>query len=698
MLVPQRYQRYQRCAALLLLFVAALLPPALADDDDVPIPIAVAPDQNWEGIDGSWNTFSLRVGTPYQPVHVFVSTASQQTWTVAQYACMRPDMDSATNTTTEKEDPDCRDSRGWTFNSNTSSTWDYNGFYQLWIEKNLDYAGNGQYGWDTVGLGLPGEEGPTLVNTTVGTLISSDFWLGHFGVNPKSTNFTNFTDPSPSYMTLLFEQNHIPSVSFGYTAGAQYHGASVLGSLTLGGYDASRFIENDLTWTFAPDNERDLVVGIVDISATSSTKSNINLLNRNPFSAYIDSTVAELWLPVEVCEAFEDAFGLVYDNTTGLYLVDDQLHDRLRAENPSVTFLLGQKFVTNATINITLPYDAFDLQASPPYKGLTGVTNYFPLRRATRDNQFTLGRTFLQESYLTVDWERQNFSISQCNWVLEENKNIVSIISPKYTGENDVSSGGLSTGAIIGIAVGIGLVVIFATGAIFLWFRRRRQKQMDEKAKLNYAGQAAAAAAATKESSSEKEEPLHSPGQDSGVGHVFPKAELPADSKSADADVERKVVDPATSFGRLVEADNTERPMYEMEGDMPAPSESGGRQLSEKETMMVREARYNGVDPSGSPDTSPRSEEEPPQRPRRAPLTGLDIAMVNRRLPVSPVMPNPRTRDGASLEACDTFFQPLQRRTLRDDGLVEAEDTPLSPVSPLDPPTDMSRRRFSYES
>lgn len=693
MLVPQRSLRP---AARLCLLAAALLAPARAGDSVLPLPISVAPDQNWEGIDGSWNTFSLRVGTPYQPVHVFVSTASQQTWTVAKYACMRPATDAATNTTTETQDTDCWDARGWTFDTNASSSWRPNGFYQLWIEKNLDLAGNGQYGWDTVGLGLPGEEGPTLANTTVGTIISSDFWLGHFGINPKPTNFTNFTDPSPSYMSLLFEQNQIPSVSFGYTAGAQYHGAPVLGSLTLGGYDSSRLIENDLTWNFAPDNERDLVVGIVDISATTSTKSKISLLNRDPFSMYIDSTIAELWLPVEVCEAFEAAFGLVYDNNTGLYLVDDQLHDRLTAENPSVTFLLGQKYSTNTTVNITLPYDAFDLQASPPYKGLTNVTNYFPIRRATRDNQFTLGRTFLQESYLTVDWERQNFSISQCNWALDENKSIVSIISPKYTGENDASSG-LSTGAIIGIAVGIGLVVIFAAGAFFLWFRRRRQRQMDEKAKSNYASQAAAAA---KGPSSEKEDPLHSPAQDSGVGHVFPKAELPADSKfaDADADAERKDADSPTSFGRLVEAENTERPIYEMEGDVPVPNESGGRQLSEKETMMVREARYNGVDPSGAPETSPMSE-EPPQRHRPAPLTGLDVTMVNRRLPVSPVTPlTPRTRDGASLEAGDTFFQPLQRRTPRDGSLLGAEDTLLSPVSPLDGPRDTSRRRFSYES
>jgi len=200
---------------------AASLTPR-ADKSSLPAPITVAPDQDWEGIDGKWNTFSLRVGTPYQPVHVFVSTASQQTWVVNKLACLYNETDQATNTTFETQDTDCYNGRGWTFNSSDSTSWDYNGFYQLWIEKNLELAGNGRYGWDTVGLGLPGEEGPTLLNTTVGTIITSDFWLGHFGVNPKPTNFTNFTDPSPSYMSLLFDQKHIPSVSFGYTAGAQY--------------------------------------------------------------------------------------------------------------------------------------------------------------------------------------------------------------------------------------------------------------------------------------------------------------------------------------------------------------------------------------------------------------------------------------------------------------------------------------------
>lgn len=211
-------QRRARCAQLCLLF-ATLPNPSLADSKSLPSPVSVAPNQDWDGIDGKWNTFSLRVGTPYQPARVLVSTASQQTWVVAKRACYPSEADFVAN---KNEDSTCYFSRGLTFNSSQSSTWDDNGFYRLWIEQNLGLSGNGLYGWDTVGLGLPGEEGPTLANTTVGTHMTRDFWLGHFGVNPKPTNFTNFTDPSLSYMDLLYRQKHIPSISFGYTAGSRY--------------------------------------------------------------------------------------------------------------------------------------------------------------------------------------------------------------------------------------------------------------------------------------------------------------------------------------------------------------------------------------------------------------------------------------------------------------------------------------------
>src|SRR5688500_2036961 len=55
----------------------------------VPAPVVVAPDQDWWGIDGQWNSFSLLVGTPAVRASVQVSSASQQIWVVNSQACIQ---------------------------------------------------------------------------------------------------------------------------------------------------------------------------------------------------------------------------------------------------------------------------------------------------------------------------------------------------------------------------------------------------------------------------------------------------------------------------------------------------------------------------------------------------------------------------------------------------------------------------------
>lgn len=190
-------------------------------NDSLPAPLSVTPAQNFEGVDGNWNSIWLRIGEPEQYTRAFVSTASQQTWAIHTLACVYNTTD-ADNQTVQEFNRTCYEDRGRTFNVSASTTWNEIGFYQLWLEKNLGLLGNGQYGYDTVGLGNTAQEGPTLKNTTIGTLISQNFWLGHFGINPKPTNFSAFSDPSPSYLTYLFEGNQIPSLSWGYTAGAAY--------------------------------------------------------------------------------------------------------------------------------------------------------------------------------------------------------------------------------------------------------------------------------------------------------------------------------------------------------------------------------------------------------------------------------------------------------------------------------------------
>lgn len=112
---------------------------------------------------------------------------------------------------------------------------------------------------------------------------------------------------------------------------------------------------------------------------------------------FIDSRVSEIWLPRDCCRRFEEAFGLEYNSTLNRYLINDTLHDSLRASNSSVSIVLDDGLSSpSSSVNITLPYDSFDLELGYPYVNSTQY--YFPLRRADNDTQYTLGRTFLQEA------------------------------------------------------------------------------------------------------------------------------------------------------------------------------------------------------------------------------------------------------------------------------------------------------------
>lgn len=619
----------------------------------VPAPIVFTPDQNWDGIDGQWSSFTLRVGTPQQFVRVFPATSSQQTWVVRPEGCAY-----TTDTST------CENLRGWTFDISASSTWDFIGNYSTWIERQLGIYAGASYGYDTVGLGGVGEGGPTILNTTVGAMMDLDFFVGIFGLHPKPTNFTTFNNPSPSYMSKLKDQQLIPSLSYGYTAGNQYRLNKVLASLTLGGYDSAKFTPNNLTFSFAPDNERDVVVGLQGISMTSETEANVDLLPE-PVTMYIDSLVPQIWLPVAACERFEEAFGLTYDNDTELYLVNDTLHDNLVAQNASVTFTLGQTTSGGETIDIVLPYAAFDLTAQPPYQGLSEQTSYFPLRRGLNDSQYIFGRTFLQEAYIIVDHERQNFSVSQCVFALNAGQTIIPIIIPEDSNSTSNaqgagSGGSLSTGAIAGIAVGgvVGVLAVLSLIGLLYW--RKRYKKL--KAMV---GPDKSASASTGDGSSEAQA---AGGQNGKPTLVIPKAELDA-TPSANAQAQEK--DDKYDLPTLLypsEVEANEQQIFEMPGDFPSRSEADSRQLSEKQAMMIREQKYNGTDPEPSP-TTPTA----PDRPRPSPVRPEDVKRV--------------------IHTGDTPVSPLA---------VEGEHGRIfSPLSPLAGPSSggpsPSRRRFSFE-
>lgn len=139
-----------------------------------------------------------------------MSTAGDETWVILSAGC-------PTN-----YGSNCAFNRGGIFGVDNSTSWANIALYELDLEMNLGYTGNGQFGYDTVTLGYPNSGGTQLSKQVVAGLATPDFWLGQFGLDPAPSNFTTLNDPQPSFLWTLRNQSMIPSTSWAYTAGASY--------------------------------------------------------------------------------------------------------------------------------------------------------------------------------------------------------------------------------------------------------------------------------------------------------------------------------------------------------------------------------------------------------------------------------------------------------------------------------------------
>ena len=242
------------------------------------------------------------------------------------------------------------------------------------------------------------------------------------------------------------------------------------GSLIIGGYDQGLYQDPGVEIQVIANETRSLIAHVRSIVASNTLNGTLSAAFDLPsLPMAIDSGVSQLWLPPQVCENLAGALGLTYDNSTGLYLVNDTAHTRLLGLSPEFTFTVAANATSRETTNIVLPYASFDLEVSQPFYNTS--RRYFPIRQAPTDDLYVLGRTFLQEAYLIVDWERGNFTVSPYKHQ-STGQGIVSI--PPLDDDDGEDPVGLRPGVMAGIAVGAlsGIVAM----AIALYLLRRRKK------------------------------------------------------------------------------------------------------------------------------------------------------------------------------------------------------------------------------
>ncbi|KAF2428360.1 acid protease [Tothia fuscella] len=440
-----------------------------------PKPYVVPTSKAFDGNDGKWSTFVINVGNPGQNFRVLISTSGSTTWVPLPEGC------------TTSDPSDCPDQRGVElfagaqsrgYDSKQSSVSKLIGLYKMELgstDMNSSYGAQysdhtARFGYDSIGLGPASDKSLMLSPEIIGGMVDKDFFLGSFGLAMNPSNFG--TGALPTFLSLLPNSSFepIPSLSYTYTAGASYRN-NYAGSLVLGGYDKSKFKTPQVTYNMASSDDNILNVAIQSITVDANSNSESATIGTDnfahPFSASIDSTLPYLWLPRPVCDRFAQIFGLTYDESTDLYLVNRT--SRARNLQSTISFKLGQLQTSNNYSVINFPYAAFDLNASWPI--YPESTNYFPIRRAPND-VYTLGRTFLQEAHLTVDYGRKTFSLAPTNFGNGREE-----LVPILTAKSRTTKKGLGTGALIGIIIGAVLLFLLLLGLLFCLFRRRRRRQ-----------------------------------------------------------------------------------------------------------------------------------------------------------------------------------------------------------------------------
>ncbi|UPX11347.1 uncharacterized protein EKO05_0001953 [Ascochyta rabiei] len=344
-------------------------------------------------------SFYVHVGTPPQYFHVLPSLNSQTVYVPRTGDCQSiPVTDCGTSRGAEVFASDS--SPG--FDVNASSTWQELGLYDLEPGTKFELDGTSLYGYEKAGISLIGgtNDNITLDQQAVGAYSTpsrlglSRLWLGRLGLSQVAMSKNEMEHPV-SFLHGLKDHGYIPSLSFGYQAGAAYRYDRTPGSLVLGGYDQSRRSNESIAVTSATD----VIVGVQGITA-SLRDGTITVLNT-AIAAVLDTAVPELWLPFNDCDQIASVLNLTYHEDSGRYTLTTAAHNALQSIEGSLKFRIGAGVRTSPAIIIEIPYKAFDLEASWPIFNTT--TRYFPLRKTANRTQYALGRVFLQEAYLAVD-------------------------------------------------------------------------------------------------------------------------------------------------------------------------------------------------------------------------------------------------------------------------------------------------------
>ena len=343
------------------------------------------------------------------------------------------------------------------------------------------------YGTDSVGLPVANVVKERIEpSNMVVTSASTSFFTGILGL---SNAYLVYKDEIFRPIPLVTKLQAHPRISFSYTAGS-YGRGKFPPSLVFGGYDAYRIdpsttLEVDIWQTWSPSESRwwqlEVTMALFQIEMTGIAEERPMISEWAGLSVVLDPITPYLWLPVWICEHFEDAFGIEWNETQQLYFLNASTHERLRRFNPRVYFGLSSSKDDGRTKIFELPYSAFDLNVTYPL--VETKTLFFPLKRVVSTNHYVLGRTFFQGAHISVDYDLGYFNLSRANFSTDSH---IVPIREEFMGDNSSRITGIGIGSLLGLLAFFVIVVgLYWNLKLKPSLNRPPKQQIEHKAQLH---------------------------------------------------------------------------------------------------------------------------------------------------------------------------------------------------------------------
>jgi hypothetical protein len=177
-------------------------------------------------------SFYVHAGTPPQHFQVLPSLNSRTIYIPRASDCESiplANCSASRGAEVLTSNPSSTTSTSYGFQSNASSTWQEIGQYNLEPGTQFELDGNSLYGYDSAGISFVGtaNDNLTLEGQAVGAYSTpseiglSRLWLGRLGLSQFDMTINNTNRPV-SFLHALKQKGHIPSLSYGYQAGAAY--------------------------------------------------------------------------------------------------------------------------------------------------------------------------------------------------------------------------------------------------------------------------------------------------------------------------------------------------------------------------------------------------------------------------------------------------------------------------------------------